>query len=183
MKKTTVLSTALQIFLRFLGYHIMCLVVSFSILAFCPGVSGAYIAQGFNLGIIIMLPYMLAYKLGNDDINRVKNEVIKEDRFRGFKSGFIAYIPALLIGVVMILAKLGVVPEIFLAYYRILEAPFLPLNQALMPTVFTLNEIPMSDVLISVSVLVLPPLSVGAGYLFGYEDISFADTYFPKKKK
>lgn len=182
MKKTTVLSTAFEMLLRFLGYHLMALVVSFSVLAFCPGVSGAYIAQGFNLGIILVLPYMSAYKMGNDDINRVKNEIIKQDRFRGFKSGFIAYTPFILVGVLLIFAKLGVLSEQFLAYYRLLQAPFLPLNQAILPTVFTLKEIPMSDILISVSVVVLPPLSVGLGYLFGCEDISFGDTFFPKKK-
>jgi hypothetical protein len=181
MKENQILSSSVKMFVRLLSYHVMCLIVSMSIIAFLTSKTGNFIAQAFDLGIIVILPYLTMWKMGDSDRNQYNFGHIGRDDFKGFKIGFIAYSPFILAALLLLFAKAGVLPSSYLPYYRMIMSPFIPLNQMLMPTTFTLAEQSLGGVIFSALLPLIPPCAVGAGYRFGFERVSFFDTYLPDK--
>ncbi len=181
MNTNNLWALSLNIFFRLTGYHLMCLMVSFSILAFFPDVAGGFVAQAFDLGIIIILPYLLMWKKGDTDNSSINNKVINYDAFLGFKAGLIAYAPYLLLCVALVFAKLGVLPESVSSWHKMIFAPFMPLNQSLMPTTLTFAEQGFVSVLVSAIVPFSVPVTIGLGYFMGVKRISVSETFLPKK--
>jgi len=166
-----------SMFLRLLGYHVMCLLVSLSILAFFPGVAGGFVAQGFDLGIIIILPYLTMWKKGDSDYNLVNYKDIDRNNLYGFKVGFLAYSPFLLLCVALVVAKLGLLPESTYSWFKMIFSPFVPFNQSVMPATFTFAEQSLGAVIVAALVPVAVPISVGLGYYMGFNRISFSETF------
>ena len=167
----------LSMLLRLTGYHVMCLMVSLSILAFFPGVAGGFVAQAFGLGIIIVLPYLTMWKKGDSDYNLVNYKDIKRDHFYGFKVGFIAYAPDLLLCVALVVAKFGLLPESTYSWFKMVFSPFVPFNQSVMPATFTFAEQSLGAVIIASAIPFTVPVSVGLGYYMGFNRISFSETF------
>ena len=182
MDSNSFASNTLSMFLRLTGYHIMCMLVALSILAFFPGVVGGFVAQGFCLGIIIILPYLTMWKKGDSDYNLVNYKDIKRSNFYGFKVGFIAYSPFLLLCVALLIAKLGVLPESVYSWFKMIFSPFIPFNQSVMPATLTFAEQTIGSVIVAALVPVSVPLSVGLGYYMGFNRISFSETFKLIKK-
>lgn len=177
MDSNSFVKNTISMFLRLTGYHIMCLMVSLSILAFFPGVAGGFVAQAFCLGIIIILPYLTMWKKGDSDYNLVNYKDISRTKFYGFKVGFLAYCPFLLLCVALIIAKFGFLPESTYSWFKMIFSPFVPFNQSVMPATFTFAEQSFGSVIVAAIVPFAVPCSVGMGYFMGFSRISFSETF------
>ncbi len=177
MPYTSLIRNSLSVFFRLSGYHIMSMLVSMSIRAFITDIVGAVIAQFVCLGIIIVLPYLTVWKWGDSDCNKIDNDRMTRDNGLGFKVGFIAYAPYLLMGILLIIARIGLLPDTILSWYRLLETPFMPLNQSLMPTTMMLSEQSYSNIIISILIMLSVPISIGIAYYMGIHRISFSEAF------
>ncbi len=174
----------LNLFLRLSGYHIMSMFVMMSILAFLPGIEGGIIAQFVGLGIIIVLPYLTVWKWGDSDCNKIANGRLKNDKMLGFKLGFLAYSPYLIMDVLFVASKLIIKSDILFSWYRFVFTPFLPFNQSLLPTTLMLSEQNTVAVIASAIIPVCVPISVGIAYYLGVNRISFSESFgFAKRGK
>ena len=184
MNSDSISRLTLSMFLRLTGYHIMSLIVTMSILAFLPDVSGNFIAQAINLGIIIVLPYLTMWKKGDTDCNKVAFGHMQADNLKGLKIGLIAYAPCMICGLLLIAAKFGALPSSYLSWYRVINAPFMPFNQSLMPTTLMFSEHSVAAVVVAGLTPVIEPLNLGLAYYFGLHRISFSETFgiFKKEK-
>ncbi len=171
------LKNIINVFFRLSGYHIMAMFVMMSILAFFPGIEGGIVAQFVGLGIIIILPYLTVWKWGDSDCNKIEHNRIAEDKFLGFKVGFAAYSPYLIVGLLLLLAKLNILPDSMLSWYRFVFTPFLPFNQSIMPTTLMLAEQNFISIVISAILPFAVPISIGLAYYLGINRISFSETF------
>lgn len=168
------------LFLRFLGYHLMCMLVMLSVMAFLPGVWGAFVAQVFGLAIITVFPFLSAYRVGDRDHNKIGYHHIRYDRWKGLKAGLLGYSPFLLASVCMIAAKLGVIGEGYLPFYRVINSPFMALMQSLLPTTLTLSELSAVHVVLCALTSLIAPASVALGYWQGVNRLSVAEQFSKK---
>ena len=184
MPHLSILKNSLNMFLRLTGYHIMCMLVSISILAFFPDITGGLMAQFINIGIIVVLPYLTMWKWGDTDYNKIAHGHKKKDVWLGRKVGAIAYAPCIVLGLLLIAARAGALSHSFQSWYRFLCTPFLPLNQSLMPTTLSLVECGYSRIIISALTPLIVPISLGVAYYMGVNRISFSETFgFAKHNK
>ena len=181
MKKDSFLLICAKMLFKYICYHILGLLAVIGVIAFIKGAVGACIAQLFGLGIILVLPFMSIYKIGDSDYNKVQFNRIKDDPFKGLKIGLISYSPFILASVLIVLAKLGVISDAYLPFYRLINAPFMPFVQALMPTTLTLAEMSLFNVIIAALTSVLPPLALGLGYRQGLRRLDVADVFVTPK--
>ncbi len=182
MKKDSFLFACAKMLFKYICYHILGLLAVIGVIAFIKGAVGACIAQLFGLGIILVLPFMSVYKIGDTDYNKVQFNRIKNDPFKYIKIGFISYSPFIAASVLIVLAKLGVISDAYLPFYRLINAPFMPFIQALMPTTLTLAEISLVNVIIAALTSVLPPIALGLGYRQGLRRLNIADAFAASKK-
>ena len=181
MKKDSLIHMSLTMFCRLFGYHLLALLAVLGVMVFLPGQMGAVVAQVFGFGIITLLPFMPAYQVGGRDSNKIRYGSAPYDRLKGLKAGFIAYSPFILASVFMIIAKLGIISDGYLPFYRLINAPFMPLMQALMPTALTLNEISTVNVILCALTSVVAPISIALGYWQGANRISLSEEFASKK--
>ncbi len=182
MKKDSLIHMSLTMFCRLFGYHLLSLLAVLGVMVFLPGQLGAVVAQVFGLGIITVLPFLPAYQVGGRDSNKIRYVHFPYDRYKGLKAGLIAYSPFMIASVCIILAKLGVISDGYLPFYRLINAPFMPLMQALMPTALTLNEISLVNVILCAVTSLVAPLSIALGYWQGANRVSLSEE-FPVKKQ
>ncbi len=174
----------LSMFLRLTGYHIMSMIVILSVLAFFSGLAGAFVAQAFGLGIIIILPYLTMWKKGFSDstVVNLRDDLVRS-KFFGFKVGFLAYSPYLALCLCLILAKFNVLPESIYSWFKMIFSPFVPFNQSVMPATLTFAEHTWGSVIVAALIPLSVPVSVGLGYYMGYNKVSFSETFNLIKKK
>lgn len=157
--------------LRGVLYHAMCLLVTLGVMAVIPGKWGAFAAQIPALLLVTILPYRTFYQVGFRDCNKVRYEQIRRDTFKGLKAAALGYLPFLLASVGIVLARLGVLPEGYLPYYRLINAPFLALMQSMIPTGLTFAEVPVAQVALTAATSLILPLAAGLGYRLGLDRI------------
>ncbi len=177
MKKDSFWFVCAKMFFKYICYHLFALFAIVGIIAFIKGAVGSCIAQVFGLGIILVLPYLSIYKVGDTDCNKLQFNRIKDDPFKGLKIGFVSYSPFIMASVCLVLAKLNIISDAYLPFYRLINAPFLPLVQALLPTTLTLAEMGLANVIIAALTSLLPPLALGLGYRQGLRRLSIADAF------
>ena len=187
MKEKGIFLSGLLMFGRLLMYTVMCLIVSITVMALLPGKLGNLIAQAFDLGIILMLPYLVIWKTGDVDRNKFNYGHIKRDNWKGFKIGLIAAAPWMVCAVLLLLARAGAISEGYLPIYRLINAPFLPLCQALLPATLTLAEQNVFSVLAVALTSLVPPVVLGLGYRLGFARVSASEQVIyggvPQKKR
>jgi len=140
----------------------------------------------FMLFLLCVFPYNLLWELGCKDDNRVRYRNMQPDLLRGLKVGLLAVIPSALLYVGLILSKLSVLPEVYVALYRVLNIPFLPLINWLLPTTVKIADAAFWRVLVVGVTLLLVPVVCWGAYRLGYAQFSVREhmTYkLPKKEK
>lgn len=153
--------------LRGVLYHVMCLLVSLGTMAVVPDVWGAVLAQFACLMLITVLPYRAFYQVGFRDCNKVNYGHEKRDPLKGLKSAALGYAPFLLAALALVLARVGLFSDTLLPYYRLVNAPFLPLMQSLIPTALTFAEVPVVQVILAAMTSLILPAAAALGYAFG----------------
>ena len=180
MKKDSFGRLAVGTLLRGVLYHVMCLLATLGIMAVVSGQLGAFLAQIPALVLIAVLPYRTFYQAGFRDYNKLHYDQIKRDPLKGYKAALIGYCPFILASVAVVLARVGVLPEGYLPFYRLINAPFLPLMQSLIPTGLTFAEVPVAQVVLAALTCLVLPLAAGLGYRLGLDRVP---SPFEKKKK
>lgn len=84
------------------------------------------ISQVMMLIVLAIFPYHILWEFGNHDDTKVRYKGQKIDRLRGYRVGGFVAIPYLVLWVLLMLAKLGVMPEGYALIYRLATFPFWP---------------------------------------------------------
>ena len=108
---------------------------------------------------------------------------LSEDALRGWKAAMLAACPWLLSSVGLVLMKAGALPYGFLAFYRMINAPYIEINQVLLSTNATVSEIPWWSVVVSALLPLIAPAVAGFGYALGYRGTSVTHSLMYSKKK
>ncbi len=127
-------------------------------------------------GMVYSLIYSSAWETGSKDCNRVAYDRLREDTLRGWKAAMLASTPWLLSSVGLILMKANVLSYGFLAVYRMVNAPYIALNQVLLSTNATVDELPWLGVLASAVLPLIAPAIAGFGYALGYRGTAVMHT-------
>ncbi len=169
--------------INFIGTHllatVLALIVTFSLVAVSE--STIYLIA---VGAFVLLMYWgiiggPAYKLGNDDSNRVNFKRMEKDIFRGFKVGIVTFIyPAVQI-LIVILFKLGVIPDLFFVYKLLNSHLLIPMN--LVQNVGFVADASWGTIIIMLSFQLITPIFIGIHYILGFNNVSFLDKLIYKK--
>ena len=172
-----------KLFGNYLITALMCAMVSLIALFFTSSRWVALLVQLICCGTVYVMLYTTAWETGGKDGNRVRYGHLKEDPLRGFKAALLAGLPWLLSSVGLLLMKAGVLPYDFLAVYRMLNAPYIPINLILLSTNATVGELSWLCVAGSALLPLIAPAIAGFGYALGYREISVMHTLMYHKKK
>lgn len=180
-----------KIAISWFGSHILGVVVglliSFSFVSLID-----YLQIYAIIGVLAIFAYMAVsgggpWKLGQDDLNKVKFKRKEEDLFRGFKIGLIECIPMILLSIALILSKVQILPN-FYVIYKILNGHILILINFIDGTFSGIKTAYLSEVswfsIIIVCILSLFPMVVsGVNYILGYKDIIIMDKLMYKNRQ
>ncbi|MDR1892593.1 MAG: hypothetical protein LBQ48_06260 [Oscillospiraceae bacterium] len=181
MRSKSVLKLSVSVFGRMVLAGFMCAILSLSVTSILSGRGGQVLAMLLNVILYFSLVYSFVWSVGDRDNNLVRYQHEKLDLLKGLKAGVIASVPAFLLSALLVLAKLGAVSELFLALYRILNAPYLPFFLIAMPSSHTMAELSFGGVVLSaLTPLLLPVVSMG-GYYLGFCRFSVGEAVMYKK--
>ena len=151
------------------------LVMCFLLVAMASGLMkndfGIILLQLLLMVVFLGLPYMNFRKLGLADQKAVQSGDQTEDLARGFKASVACIILLEASVVLLVLMKLGVVPDM-LYLYKTLNPQFSGLAWFIAPvtTVMALN---WGQIFCFALLPLLYPMAMGIGYLTGYKDTSW----------
>lgn len=175
MNKSGIGFYSIRMFIWSLAYRIMCLIVSTSLVAILNNKLGVILAQMFCLGIILVLPYLRIFDVGFNDYNRINYGHIKRDELKGLKIGLIVSVPYILCSVALILARISIVPPIYLSIFRMINSPYFSLCQTLLPSTLTITEQSLFAVIVMALTVFTEPVVYALGYRMGLARISFTE--------
>ncbi len=138
------------------------------------------------LTLLAAFPYSILWAQGDRDKNSVQFGHMQEDKLRGLKVGALSAIPAAVSYVVLLLSKLGVFLPGYIAAYRFMNVPFLPLINRMVSVSATTPEVSWPVILALLMAVVFVPLVCWAAYALGYKQISITEKLIyvnPNKKK
>ena len=165
-------SLTLRLFGNYLVTMLMSMILSLIALFFTSSRWLMLAVQLCCCGMVYSLVYSTAWETGAKDTNRVTYGHLKDDALRGWKAALLAASPWLLASVGILLMKAGVLPYGFLAIYRMVQAPYISLNQVLLSTNATVGELSWWSVSASALLPFVAPAIAGFGYALGYRGIS-----------
>lgn len=132
-----------------------------------------------------VFPYSSMWELGDKDNTAVRYRGKTPEILRGLKIGLLATCPFAVLYVLLVLAKFGVLPDAFLAVYRLSHVPFMPyINLVLGRGAMAAVEISFGQLIALLPTLLVVPVSAWLGYFLGYKQISVKEhlTYAKTKK-
>lgn len=176
-------SFTLRLFGGLLVTTFMSMMVSLIALFFTSSRWLMLVVQLCCCGMVYSLLYSSAWDTGSKDSNRVAYHHLREDPLRGWKAAMLASTPWLLSSVGLLLMKANVLPYGFLAFYRMLNASYIALNQVLLSTNATVGELPWLGVVASALLPFLVPAIAGFGYALGYRGTAVMHTLMYHEKK
>ena len=149
---------------------VLCFIMSTCLLVSFGTRLGRVITQFCSCAIYYAMLYSAVRDYGENDRNKVDIGQGKKDLLKGFKCGFLACLPNILASVALLVLRVfEVEPGSFMVIYRMLVNPFyMPINLTLLQPSLSIIEIPVINVLISVSLSVIGPLVSGLSYIVGY---------------
>lgn len=185
----------------------LCLIFGLSLLCLSQSLPIQIISSLFCVVIYWGVINKPAWKLGNDDHNRVKFGHKEEDLFRGFKVGLLVGLPFLIMALLLILSKLGYFPDFYM-FYKVVNGQFLPITnfldgtymsqfceiqfgydpyvglQHIVPQIAsTVSSVSWWQMIGICALTLVTPLFYGIGYIIGYKDIVLVDRIIYKNGK
>lgn len=181
VKEVTMLKQATGLLGGHVGGIIIALILCFSLAGLMTNLWGLILAQ-----IIIMIAfsfpvYSTMWDYGHKDKNRSNYGHITLDKYRGFKVAAIANIPFFIMGLLMILSKLGVFYNIVIIY-KLVNAEIWPLINLIQPSAY-LTDYNYFQIILVALLTLLPVAIEGVSYIFGINDFSPLAKLIYKKKK
>ncbi len=183
MNRNTFSSFCSSMFIRLFMTDIGCFLLSFFIISISSNSLVRALIQIINILIITAVVYSLARDRGTRDIVLIESGHKKRSLLKGFWVGLIATSPFLLSGIVLLVSRIFGVPANFIGYYKMINAFFFPFHYSVMPADLTIMEIAWSDILLSLSTLLVIPILSMLSYWIGLSKFSFNEVVFYKKTK
>lgn len=139
--------------------------------------------QGIGGLILIGFIYGVLYKLGDSDANLVNFNHKTYDRWRGAKIGIYAMIPSFIAWLVMVVAKLGVIPGKWYMLFKFMSFQTFTLISAIFgQKTNTTDILGWGQIFLGLTVLLIPPIIAQICYTFGYKRINLTSKLFVKKE-
>lgn len=132
------------------------------------------LSQILLLIMFAIFPYHILWEFGNRDDTNVRYKGQRPDPFRGFTIGAIASIPYAVLWLLLVIAKLGVIPAGYLDVYRLLTAPFFPLVQWVTAN-GNLQDTALWKLLLLVPTILYVPIVCGISYRLGHKQFSIEE--------
>lgn len=134
--------------------------------------------------VLIGFIYSAVYKLGDSDANLAQFNHKELDKLRGLKIGFLAVIPSFVAWLVAAIAKLGVISGSWYALFRFMSyQTFTLINAIFGQKTSTTDIISWGQLLIGLTVLLIPPIISQICYMMGYKRINLTSKLFVKKDR
>ncbi len=186
---------------------VLCLILGWGVLCLGQSLPMQIIASLLCVVVYWGVINKPAWKLGNDDLNKVKFGHKEADLWRGFKIGLLTALPFIIMAVLLILSKLGYFPNFYMLF-KMVNGQFLPITnfldgtylsqlceiqfgydpytglQHIVPHVAnTIDTIGWGQLIGICALTLVTPLFCGIGYIIGYKDIVLIDRLVYKNRK
>ena len=141
------------------------------------------ISQILMLIVLGIFPYHILWEFGNRDDTNVRYRGQRPDPWRGVRIGLLAMIPFAVAWLLLLIAKLGILPPSYVQIYRILAFPFLPYVNWVLGSAQTLTEIAVWRILLVIPTLLFVPAVGGVAYKLGGRQFSLSEFITFKKRE
>lgn len=187
MKQKPLWKLGLSCFGAHVGAVIVCSVLVVSLLTLWENVAYQVVITLFGLLIYWAIVSTTAWKMGNQDLNRVHFKHMEYDPWRGTKIGLFAMIPIFLIDLLLILShfiNMGIVTTYGLVAFRLTNPHVMIfINMIIGSGPKEVSDVAVWRLLLSCLLTLCLLVSVITGYILGYKDVVLADKLIYKKKK
>lgn len=168
MKEKNFWSLTGKIFGIALICHVMCILTSFSILIGFNNMITRFFTLIINCVIYYSLIFAKVRQDGERDRNRVNTGHMQSTPYKGLAASLIASSPLIILSILLIIAKLGLIPGEFSSWFRFINTPYVTFYAALMPASQMFSEVAFINVIISALTPLLMPAVAGFAYAIGY---------------
>lgn len=171
---------AISYFARLLALDVGCFIMSTFVFTIS---SNVWLRAGIQLCDFVLLlsvTYSYFYGIGNADATLVNSGYAARRPFRGLIIGLLGNIPFIISGVMLVLARFGVIFSNFYNYYKMVNSFFFPFLYTALPVDMTVFEVRTVDIITAVSVQLIIPLLCMCSYLVGLSRFSFREKLFYK---
>ena len=173
-----------------LGSHVAAVIIALIIVVSILPISENMIFQ-VCCGIFVLFIYWAlvsgsAWKLGNDDLNRVHFGRMEKNLWRGVQAGLLASIPLFVLDLALIILTAfdcGAFSQWGLVVYRVLNMHYLVFLNLVTGTDATLLDLPVWKALVVSLMSLVTVVCAASGYLLGYKDIVLMDKLMYKNRK
>ena len=139
------------------------------------------ISQIMMLIILAIFPYHILWEFGNRDDTRVRYKGQRPDPIRGYRIGFFASVPYLILWVLLLLTKYGIMPTGYTQVYRLATFAFWPFVNWLTSN-GNLQETALWQLLLLLLTVVYLPVVCGISYQMGHQQFSIREHLVFAKK-
>lgn len=176
--------------LSILGAHVGGVVIAAILVISVLPISNNIVFQ-FCCGVFVLFVYWglvsgVAWKIGNDDLNRVHFKRMEKNLWRGVWIGLIASIPMFVMGlalVVLAIFDFGSISEMWgMVVYRVLNMHYMVFINLVTDTQSNLKDLPLWQPILICLMNLFTVLCVQSGYLLGFKDIVLMDKLMYKNK-
>ena len=171
---------AFSFFARLLALDVGCFIMSTFVFTIS---SNVWLRAGIQLCDFVLLlsvTYSYFYGIGNADATLVNSGYTARRPARGIAIGLLACVPFIISGVLLVLARFGVLFSNFYNYYKMVNSFFFPFLYTALPVDMTVFEVQTADIIAAVSVQLIIPLLCMFSYLVGLSRFSFKEKLFYK---
>lgn len=186
MKQKSNLKLAWGLFGTHVGGVILCAIVTFALITFVEARPLQVLTGCLSILIYAMLIFGSTWKMGYDDLNRVKFNRRQEDKIRGLKIGLLTTVPMFVLAIALLLAKAELLPNFYIIYkvvnahtlvfIDLIDHTFDGVQSAYLPNVS------WGQIIAVCSLTLITPIVSEIGYLLGYKEIMVMDKIMYKKQ-
>ncbi|MBQ9860425.1 MAG: hypothetical protein IJO76_07115 [Clostridia bacterium] len=134
------------------------------------------VTQAFMLLVVCAFPYTLLWALGDKDSVGVRYRGKKECLHRGFLIGLLGNVPYIVVYLILLASRFGLVPGGYLALFRLINLPFLPYINGIVPAaIASATDLSIWHLLGVLPVILVIPALCGIAYILGYKQISLQE--------
>lgn len=136
----------------------------------------------FCLMLLIGTIYNSVWEIANQDMLKVKNGNLKENKANGLIIGALASIPTFITYIVLLLSKANIFSNRYLSAYAVLNSHFYGFIQVVYKNAVTTADLNFVQVLLLFVPVLALPVICSVAYWFGYKDIMLLNKLIYKKK-
>ena len=181
MNSKKFINNCLTFFIRLFAINLICFLIWIFIFAISNTVIVRIILQLLFLIIVFFITYSFFHKLGDSDAALVNTGYYKKNILKGFWIGSLSTLPFIISGIFLVLSKLSLFSENFVAFYRMSNSTYFPFNYSILPVTLEIFEISWSKVVLSLSTLLIIPIIAAFAYNLGLIRFYFSEKLLYKE--